>query len=115
VIKLDPPLAGVTIAFIDKTTNKLVAYGITDSEGKVTLQVKKGKWLLRASKGGYLVYERDVEITEDTTVEIRLAKIEEYYVPYLKPKMSMSISVETPTPKTTDLSLKVSEVTVEVS
>jgi len=114
VIKFDPPLADALVALVDPNTRRVVAGGLTDSQGKLQLHLRKGSYTVIVAHPDYLVYKKDVEVTEDTVLNITLPPIPEVK-PMAEVDVKASISVETPSPQVNDLSMKVAEITTEVS
>jgi len=73
VIKLDPPVAGALIAFVDPSTGKVVKSATTDSEGKARIAVKPGTYVLYVVAPGYNPYRKEVTISDATSLTVNLA------------------------------------------
>jgi len=77
---MSSPPPGTLIAFIDKTNNKVVAAAVVALDGSVNIKVPKGSYTVIAAHKDYLVWQQDVEVTEDTALNIVLQKVPEITV-----------------------------------
>ena len=72
---MSSPPPGTLIAFIDKTNNEVVAAAVVQLDGSVNIKVPKGSYTVIAAHKDYLVYQTDIEVTEDTTLNITLEPV----------------------------------------
>lgn len=75
---MSSPPPGTLIAFIDKTNNEVVAAAVVQLDGSVNIKVPKGSYTVIAAHKDYLVWQQDVEVTEDTTLNITLQSLPEF-------------------------------------
>jgi len=77
---------GTLIAFIDKTNNKVVAAYVVEFGKPINVKLPKGSYRVVAAKRGYEVYEDEVEITADTTLNITLT------VPFIPTPIQLKVN-----------------------
>jgi len=77
------------IAFIDKTTNEVVVATLVPIDGSTNIELSKGSYRVIVAKKGYHVYEDEIEVTEDITLNITLQKITGVPVGVLVPRVKV--------------------------
>jgi len=74
MIRLDPPVANAFVIF-ENVETRAIYVGKTDSQGKISLTIPKGTYIVHVVKEGYRYYKTRVVVSSNIVLSIVLTKI----------------------------------------
>ena len=71
--RFDPPIPNALVAFVNPDSKKVVAGGLTDEKGYISVQLAPGSYELHVAKSGYNPYHKTVQVSDKVEIDVNLA------------------------------------------